>query len=677
MAAAFGVAAVLVAGIAPGVAARTAPAEPGRDGGAREEWRDVPLPFLKTFEVPKGVTLVRTSVASPGTEVDIKLVNAETKRPRCVAPTSRTWTSTHVGHKSCLALGVVDPPGTEWTLTVASLSGGARTAKSITVEFLRTPLSGPAGKIELHKLSMPRYGLREPDKRFVESFDGTQLYVEVVRPKVDGKVPTILVSSPYNADPASYQNVMTIANDWGPRGYAVVNADVRGFNRAGGCVEVWGPNEQKDQKALIEWIAKQPWSNGDVGMWGKSYVGTTVLEGAVQAPKALKALVVEAPVASAYDDWHFGGVPNGESVLSPIAYQALTGTTRTPGPDGSLLSGIVNAANGLCDSTLTARANDPRSIYDSFYEERDFASLAKKVTAPLLYVHGFEDVNVKTSVYTRFFNGLEVPHLGLFGHFTHIWSPRADAELLYLAWMDQYLMGKDMGLGRLPTAIVQNDRQQQRELPAWPLRDQPRQDFVLDLVSGELEQPRSAPAPTGPGDESAQIVLDGTGAGDRMGSLPTKLTFVHRVREPIELAGLAEVDLRVELAGAQNAHLAAFLYDETDKGRELITFGMANLAHRNGHDSYEPVVPAELVKMPLRFLATDYVFDKGHRIVLEIRAARHSDWELASAGGVSAGAASPSQPGVLTVYAGPQGTRLSFPVLPVSDEPADPLGDWR
>src|ERR671918_141114 len=48
------------------------------------------------------------------------------------------------------------------------------------------------------------------------------------------------------------------------RGYAVAGFNVRGTGGSGGCLEFFGPKEQRDQAVLVEWLAAQPWSNGRV-----------------------------------------------------------------------------------------------------------------------------------------------------------------------------------------------------------------------------------------------------------------------------------------------------------------------------------------------------------------------------------------------------------------------------
>ena len=49
--------------------------------------------------------------------------------------------------------------------------------------------------------------------------------------------------------------------------------------------------EQHDGVAVVEWLARQPWCNGQVGMWGISWGGFNALQVAALAPPALKAIV--------------------------------------------------------------------------------------------------------------------------------------------------------------------------------------------------------------------------------------------------------------------------------------------------------------------------------------------------------------------------------------------------
>ena len=622
-----------------------------RKGSARRVWTNVDLPFTTSFKLPRGVTMVRATARVEGNSTAaVSLTNVDTMRPRCYPVVIKTWSSSLTGKGTCEALTATDRPGALWSLDVTSggisqqigplvtAGSGADRAKSITLEFVKGPVRGPAGRLNLGNLSMPRHRMGETKDFFIKSFDGTELHAELTRPKTKKKVPTIVVSSPYFAGAGPYSP--DLVNDWGPRGYAILSVDVRGYNLSGGCVEVWSRNEQRDQKAIVDWVARQPWSNDHVGMMGKSYVGTTPIEAAVMAPKALDAIIAVAPVVSAYEDWHFGGVSNGEQLLSPIAYQALEGSGAAPGLSDPAAS-VVNAANGFCDPTLAARASDPRAIYDSFYKERDFAARAKKIDAAVLYTHGYEDSNVKINVANEFLNRLDVPHLGLFGHWDHIWPPRADTEVLLLAWMDQYVKGKNLGLKRLPNALVENNLGQERGFAKWPTPKARKVDLHIDFDKARLGGRAKK--------TEARLVLDSTGSSGDAGML--RLT--QRVKRSFELAGTAQLAIKGTLTGSTNGHVAALLYDRSKRRKELITFGMFNLAHRKGHHRYEPVLPTETVRARLPFLTNDYVFKKGHSMVLEIRAAQPTDSSLVS----------PSEPGVLTLESGREGTRLITPRL--------------
>jgi predicted acyl esterase len=602
-------------------------------------FRNVQVPFTKTFEVPRGTTVVTADSEGGGV---ISLKNDKTNRPRCYMSTIDYWNQV-LATRRCQGLAAIDPPGTKWRVEVTG--GGTAT---VTIEFSSAPLPAPFDKVRFDRLSMPKYKVGETEDIYIESFDGTMLHAQLTRPKTSKKVPVVIVSSPYNKDEAPERYDADHVADWVARGYATLMADVRGFNYSGGCAEVWGPNEQQDQVELVKWAAAQKWSSGKVGFMGKSYVGTTPVQAAAHAPKALKAIAVIAPVVSAYEDWHYGGVPNGEQVLSPATYQALYGVDPKPDPTEDPLTSLLNAANGVCDPTLTARANDPRAIYDEFYKERDFAALAKDVKASVLYIHGYEDSNVKANVYKSYFNDLRVPKLGLFGHYDHIWPPQTYGETMLLAWMDQYLKGIDLNLESLPNALVVNNRQEERGLDSWPVKRHGTQVMFPSFGDATFGS-RAA-------EGNAEMMLRPDSSDEQ------RLTI--KMKRDVELAGVASLDLVGELQGTGNAYVAAELWTKSATGEHLITRGMANLAHRNGHDTYSPVLPNEVFEMSLPFIPTDHVFEKGDELILVIRGASATDL-------------SPSQPGQLTLHGGKDGTRLVLPTLPVKSSYKTPLVDWR
>jgi uncharacterized protein len=97
--------------------------------------------------------------------------------------------------------------------------------------------------------------------------DGVQLSAIVYRPDAPGTFPVIVTLTPYNGG-------MTIVGSENAylvqRGYVQVVVDVRGTGSSGGSWNDFGSREQLDGPEVVEWAAGQPWSNGNVGMWGSS-----------------------------------------------------------------------------------------------------------------------------------------------------------------------------------------------------------------------------------------------------------------------------------------------------------------------------------------------------------------------------------------------------------------------
>ncbi len=633
-------------------------------GGLSLVWANVALPFQERITIPEGATMVRlVGTVGDGEALNVAMANADTGRRRCNNPTSLTYGLAITGEKSCSGLTAIDAPGAEWVLLVdqlATLPGPAATA-DVRAEFLTMAPDGLAGRLDLAQISKPTLDVASHEWLRLPSFDGTELHVEVTLPDGEGPWPVIISSSPYNQPLAGPRPERAMweyfTQDWAKRGYAIVNADVRGYGESGGCVEVWSQNEQLDQLFLVEWAASQEWSDGNVGFYGQSYLGTTAVAAAAYAPEALKAIVAVAPVINSYEDWHFGGVPNGESALSPVAYQVTTGVPADPaaGP----LQFLENTGNGLCDPTLVARANDPRAIYDAFYEERDFKPRAGDVRAAVLYTQGFEDANVKSAMIPGWFNDLDAPKLGVFGHWLHQHPTRMDQEVLFLGWMEEHLKGKNLGFDALPAATILADDQHHRTADAWPAEDGPVvalwPDFGGESLGGE------------PASGSATFVLDQTGAAAGAG-LPGAIVLSTDLTEDTPLAGVAELRLAGRLTGAGNAYVGAYLYEEgpavdAPGNQRLLTWGQFNLAHRGGHDTFEPVTPGELWEATLPFRATEHIAHAGSTLRLEIRAVGAPSTLFPNVG----------SPGTLELVGGSQGTLLTLPTVDMSEYEAVPV----
>lgn len=621
------------------------------EGGFAAVWNAVESPFEANITIPEGATLVRW-IADPGddTSVSVTVSHADTGRRRCNQQPVVDLGASLLGARSCSSIAAIDPPGTQWTVSAfvpggaggfPLPTGGATEAPTLSgrVEFLDVPLDGIAGQLDWSQLSHATHDLLPTEGFYLNAHDGVELWVEVTLPDGEGPWPTVIAASPYNGqggripdpgegagEPGTPAMWTYWTQDYAKRGYAAVNIDVRGFGKSGGCVEVWGINEQLDQKLIVDWVADQEWSDGKVGFYGQSYVATTPVAAAVQAPEALKAIIAVAPVIDAYHDWHYGGVPNGESSLSPVAYQVLVdglgafavAADPTFATDVATLASY--AAKGLCDPTLIPLANDPRAIHGPYYDERDFGARAGDVEAAVLFTQGFEDANVKSAMINDWFNGITAPKLGVFGHWLHQHPARADAEALFLGWMDHYVKGRDLGFDALPSVVVNVDAEHERTADAWPPLTEEAggpalRHLGLDLDANEMvwgEGSGSQAIDVGP---LAHTLAAATVPGNPTGTHAEVLRITLNESLPL-------VNPVVHLAGTidgENGFLYAELYEDYEgSGTRLLTYGSVNLALRDDVDSYEPFLPGDAFAIDLPLRPTEHIVAEGSTLRLVV-----------------------------------------------------------
>ncbi|MFC1947121.1 CocE/NonD family hydrolase [Chloroflexota bacterium] len=135
------------------------------------------------------------------------------------------------------------------------------------------------------------YTLRAEQNVFMEMRDGTLLAAEVHRPDKEGSYPVILMRTPYQNDlinGSGYFKLIPAIQS----GYSVVVAYVRGRFGSQGEYDLSSPQhiEGADCYDTVEWIAKQPWCDGNIGMVGESALGTVQWRTAKENPPHLKAI---------------------------------------------------------------------------------------------------------------------------------------------------------------------------------------------------------------------------------------------------------------------------------------------------------------------------------------------------------------------------------------------------
>jgi uncharacterized protein len=143
--------------------------------------------------------------------------------------------------------------------------------------------------------------------RMITMRDGVELEAWLTVPsKLKGGVPAVLELTQYDIDGGRHAEPAFFAL----HGYAFIQAYVRGRGRSGGVKsDNLGAQVGRDGSDLVEWIARQPWSNGQVVMYGGSFVGMTQWRTATQRPAHLAAIAPYVPIYPGWDIPNDNGIP--------------------------------------------------------------------------------------------------------------------------------------------------------------------------------------------------------------------------------------------------------------------------------------------------------------------------------------------------------------------------------
>lgn len=349
--------------------------------------------------------------------------------------------------------------------------------------------------------------------------DGVQLSASVALPAdADGKAlpgpfPVILTQTGYNksipAIPAS--NAFLVRH-----GYAHLSVDVRGTGLSGGTWEAFGENEQGDYLEVIDWAAKQSWSNGQVGTWGASFMAITQLFTAAHQHPAHKAVFAIVPMGDAYRDIVFSGGQVNIGFI-PLWMGLVTGLGLLPvEPDPQLPLVLAEHLLGaLTQFQVPVIAQAAVGLggqnYDSeFWRIRSPLEYTDRILVPTFVVGGLNDI---------FQRGEPLLYEALKGHTTsklligpwqHLGGsmgeglPRdnvPDLDSIALMWFDRYLKGMGNQAESVPNVTQYLWGEERYSTAAdWP---HPQARPERWYLRGDQSLSRVAPA----ADEASRVAL--------------------------------------------------------------------------------------------------------------------------------------------------------------------------
>jgi uncharacterized protein len=464
--------------------------------------------------------------------------------------------------------------------------------------------------------------------------DGVHLTANLFFPegaRPEDRFPVLLEYLPYRKDDWSAERDFQLHSYFVRRGYISARVDIRGTGSSEGRQpdREYSDQEQEDGMAVIDWLSRQPWSNGNVGMMGISWGGFNSIQMAMRHPPALKAiLAVDASDDLFHDDIHYidGMMHADEFELSMDLTNALS-----PAPDFP-----------IDEATLAARFDAPPwfLLYLQHQHDGPFwrrASLRpdySRITIPTFLIGGFLD-GYRDSI-PRMMAGLRAPVKAIVGPWNHTFPHDADPgpEIEWrekaVRWWDHWLKGRDTGIlaeprldvflrhAYMPGLTLSEIPGEWRSESGWPPAGQHDSTFYF-TPSHSLA---AAPPPKG-AHALRSIPSTGIEAGFWWGDLTADQrpsdaqSFVYD-SEPLSaelpILGLPQAFLSATSTSSL-ANWFVRLEDVAPDGAvTLITGG--GLAGAQRDSSYDPkaLEPAHLYQfhVPLHF--TSWLFPKGHRI---------------------------------------------------------------
>jgi predicted acyl esterase len=515
-------------------------------------------------------------------------------------------------------------------------------------------------------VSQPIYTMRTEKDVYVTMRDRTRLAVDIYRPDSEGRFPALLAMSPYGKElqslplppqPRAFSAIWDGSMEAGDmeyfvsRGYAHIIADLRGTGYSDGeYIGLSSHKEGEDGHDLVEWIAQQPWCDGNVGMIGYSYFGEIQMHVAAEQPPHLKAVFPAGVFTDLYRQMTYQG-----GILNTFLYGLWDGRD---GDSGFAQNRVVSAMMGnlpkeklnrlfqqaLSNPDIRKYPNfyhllkypnkNPLFVdillnpYDGpFYWERSAYTKFNKIRIPV-YSAGVWSSGFNVFGNTALYCGIDSPKKLMMGPPGHPDRPWVALNSEIIRWYDHWLKGIDNGImDEPPVKIFIMGANQWRYEREWPVtRAKPTKFYLRGWKGLSLEPELYYDEP----DCFIQQPLYLSSKTEFLRYMTPALQEDIEIIGPIALYLFASID-----TDDTNWMVALYDVDIDEDGSEIrppLTHGWLKASHRaldekrssplqphHPHTSSEPVVPGEIYEYAIEIGPMANLFRAGHRIKLEIK----------------------------------------------------------
>jgi hypothetical protein len=485
------------------------------------------------------------------------------------------------------------------------------------------------------------------ENHWITLADGTRLAARIWIP--DGAeadpVPAVFEFLPYRKRDGTAPRDESTYPYFAQNRIAGVRVDIRGSGESSGVIDgEYTELELANACELIDWIAAQPWSNGNVGMMGISWGGFNCLQVAALRPKPLKAVISISSTVDRYnDDVHY---KNGCHLGANLGWAGVMQAYQSRSPDPELVGEAWRAMwmERLENNPNFALEWISHQRRDAFWRHGSICEDFAAVDIPALVIAGWADGYRNTPI--KAIEGLGPKAKAIIGPWIHkyphfAWpKPRMDFLGEAVRWWKRWLADAQNGAEDLPQlrafraeATLPPAPRREHEDGVWLAIEQwtppANRPFHVDaagcLTSGSPVQDAPRPtylrSPLSTGTMAGEWFTLSPGAdlaGDQRADDAGSLTFeTVPFDEAFDILGRPELTLTLACPGDWSNICARLVDVHPDGTASRIGFGVLNLAHRDS-SAAPALMPEGSVPITMVLDACGYRLRPGHKLRLAL-----------------------------------------------------------
>ena len=399
--------------------------------------------------------------------------------------------------------------------------------------------------------------------------------------------------------------------------------------------------ELNDAVEVINWLAKQQWCSGTVGMMGISWGGFNALQVAALQPEPLKAIITLCSTVDRYaDDIHYKG---GCLLNENLGWGSTMWAYSSRPPDPAL---VGESWREMWRERLESEPFLPiewlkHQRRDDYWKHGSVCEDYSKIKAATLAIGGWGDAYKNTV--SHLVENLSCPVKGIVGPWVHKYphfavpGPRIDFLHEALRWWDHWLKNKNTQVendpaytvylmeGVKPKSSYEHRKGHWVTFDQWPNQSSTKtlhinENSTLGEGKGYSKTFISSPQTCGlDGGEYCAIWLGPELPGDQRTDDGQSASFTTaELRDQIDIVGAPKVKLKLR-SSANTAQIAVRLnHIHPDGASTRITYGVYNLGHIDGHDKPRQIKKDEIISITFDLDHIAYRIFKDHKIRLSI-----------------------------------------------------------